>query len=175
MSWRKLTQNGFYVHNFAFGNGSERVNIATVDTDVPILEMYFQSMLNVKICLQYGTSSATTLYELSENSLDRSAFSGCDTTSCFEGKSALKKHDIFSGTGFARHCKFFPTKTVLIDKIHTQSKVENIPTNYCSICFTDYFVDYLYRDEQTSQGLEYATVFYCVIKAFFFVFFFRES
>ena len=67
MSWRKLTQNGFYVHNFAFGNGFERVNIATVDTNVPILEMYFQSMLNGKICLQYRTSSATTLYDLSEN------------------------------------------------------------------------------------------------------------
>ena len=41
MSWRKLTQNGFYVHNFAFDNGFERVNIATVDTDVPILKCIF--------------------------------------------------------------------------------------------------------------------------------------
>ena len=62
-------------------------------------------MLNGKMYLQYGTSSATTLYDLSENSLDRSlavallglhVFSGCDTTSCFEGKGTFKKHDIFS-------------------------------------------------------------------------------
>ena len=46
---------------FAFDTGFERVNIVTVDTD--ILEMYFQSILNGKIYLQYGTSSATTLYE----------------------------------------------------------------------------------------------------------------
>ena len=45
---------------FAFDTGFERFNIVTVDTD--ILEMYFQSMLNGKIYLQYGTSSAT-LYE----------------------------------------------------------------------------------------------------------------
>ena len=64
--------------------------------DVTVSAMYFQSMLSGKIYLQYGTSSATTLYDLSENSLDRSlvrallglhAFSSCKTTSCFEGKA----------------------------------------------------------------------------------------
>ena len=83
--------------------------------------MYFQSMLNGKIYLQYGTSSANTLYDLSENPLDRNivqalpglhAFSGCDTTSCFEGKGTLKKHNIFLGTGFARYFKFCPTKVM---------------------------------------------------------------
>ena len=100
--------------------------------------MYFQSILDGKIDLQYGTSSATTLYDLSENSLDRNlvqdlpglhAFSGCDTTSCSEGKGTLKKHNIFSGMVFPRFFKFCPTKAVLIEKIHVQSKVENIPTN----------------------------------------------
>ena len=83
--------------------------------------MYFQSMLNEKIYLQYGTSSANTLYDLSENPLDRNivqalpglhAFSGCDTTSCFEGKGTLKKHNIFLGTGFSRYFKFCPTKVM---------------------------------------------------------------
>ena len=106
---------------FVFDIGFERVNIVTVDTDVAILGMYFQSMLNGKIYLQYGTSSATSSehhqYELSENSLDKSlvqalpglrAFSGCDTTRCFEGKGTLEKHNIFSERGFqARNQKFF--------------------------------------------------------------------
>ena len=60
-------------------------------------------------------------------------FSGCDTTSCFEGKGTLKKHNIFSATGFVHYFKFCPIKTVLADKIHAQSKVMNIPTNVQSI------------------------------------------
>ena len=50
----------FLCAKFAFDIGFERVNIVTVDTDVVILGIYFQSMLNRKIYLQYGTSSATT-------------------------------------------------------------------------------------------------------------------
>ena len=99
----------FLCAQFAFDIGFERVNIVTVDTDVAILGMYFQSMLNGNIYLQYGTSSATTLYDLSENSLDKSlvqtllglhAFDGCDTASCSEGKDTLEKHNIFSERGF---------------------------------------------------------------------------
>ena len=84
--------------------------------------MYFQSILNGKIDLQYGTSSATTLYDLSENSLDKRfvqalpglhAFSGCDTTSCFEGKDTLEKHNTFSERGFqARNQKVFRAREV---------------------------------------------------------------
>ena len=48
--------------------GFEKVNIVIVDTDVTILGIYFQSMLNSKIYLQYGTSSAAKLYDLPENS-----------------------------------------------------------------------------------------------------------
>ena len=88
----------FLCAQFAFDIGFERVNIVTVDTDVAILGMYFQSKLNGKIYLQYGTSSATTLYDLSENSLDRSLY-------------------------------LLTVLTVLIDKIHVQSKVESISSN----------------------------------------------
>ena len=138
MSRSKLTQKCFYVHNSLL-----TFDLKGTDTDVAILGMYFQSILNGKIYLQYGTSSSTTLYDLSENSLDSlvqalpglHAFSGCDTTSCFEGNGNLKKHNIFSGTGFARYFKFFPTKTVLIDKIHNQSKVENTLTNVQCVSF----------------------------------------
>ena len=77
----------FLCAKFVFDIGFERANIATVDKDVAILGIYFQSMLNGKIYLQYGTSSAMTLYDLPKNLLDRSlvqalpglhAFSGCD-------------------------------------------------------------------------------------------------
>ena len=114
----------FLCAQFAFDNGFKRVNIVTVDKDVAILGTYFQSMLNGKIYLQYGTLSATTLYNLSENSLDRSlvqalpglhGFSGCDTTSCFEGKVTLKKHNIFSGMGFQR-------KLYLLTKLMSKAK-----------------------------------------------------
>ena len=106
---------------FAFDIGFERVidfDIIAVDTGVATLGMYFQSMPNGKIYLQYGISLAKTLYDLSENSFDRSlvralpglhAFRGCDTTSCFEGKCTLNKH-VFSERGFARYFKFSPNK-----------------------------------------------------------------
>ena len=93
--------------------------------------MYFQSILNGKIYLQYGTSSATTLYDLSENSLHRNlvqdlpglhSFSGCDTTSCFEGKGTLKKHNIFSGMGFPRFSSFAPKKLYLLRKFMSEAK-----------------------------------------------------
>ena len=78
--------------------------------------MYFQSMLNAKIYLQYGTSLATTLYDLSENLLNRSlvqalpclhAFSGCDTANCFEGKGTLEKHKFSQRGGFRRATRNF--------------------------------------------------------------------
>ena len=89
----------FLCAQFTFDIGFERVNTVAVDTDAAILGMCFQSMLNGKIYLLYGASSVTMLYDLSQNSLDRSlaqalpdlhAFSRCNTTSCFEGKGTLK-------------------------------------------------------------------------------------
>ena len=65
----------FLYAQFTFHIGFKRVNIVTVDIDLAILGMYFQSLLNKKIYLQYGASSATTLYDLYGNSLDRSL--GC--------------------------------------------------------------------------------------------------
>ena len=60
----------FLCAQFAFDTGFERVNIVTADIDLAILGMYFQSILNTKVYFQYGPSSATMLYDLSENSLD---------------------------------------------------------------------------------------------------------
>ena len=87
-----------------------------------ILRMYFQSMFNWKIYLQYRTSSASTLHDLS---MDRSlvqalpglhAFSGFDKTSCFEGKGTLKKYSIFSERGFAVISSFAQQKLYLLTK-----------------------------------------------------------
>ena len=95
-------------------------------------------MFNGKIYLQYGASSARTLYDLSKNSLDGSlvqalpgldGFSGGYTTSCFEGKCSLKKHNIFSETRFARNFKFCSTKTVFTE----ESKVESISSHVQSV------------------------------------------
>ena len=72
---------------FAFDIRFDRVNIVTADTDLAILGMYFQSMLNMKIYFQYRSLSAMILYDLSENSLNWNlvqalpsldAFSGCN-------------------------------------------------------------------------------------------------
>lgn len=100
---------------FALNIGFEKVNIVIVDTDVTILGIYFQSMLNSKIYLQYGTSSAAKLYDLPENSRSLVqalpglyAFSGYNKTSCFEEEGTL---------GFVHYVKFCLTKTILTEKI----------------------------------------------------------
>ena len=56
----------FLCAQFTFDIEFERVNIVAEGTDVAILGMIFQFMLNGKIYLQYATSSATTLCNLSE-------------------------------------------------------------------------------------------------------------
>ena len=121
----------FLCAQFAFDIGFERAKLVTADTDVAILGMYFQFMLNVKIYLHYGASSAMTLYDLSENLLDRSfaqalpglhAFSGSNTTSCFEGKGTLKKHNIFSGVGLPIISSFAQQKLYLLTKFMFKAK-----------------------------------------------------
>ena len=61
------------------------------------------------------------------------ALSVYDKSSCFERKGTLEKHDILSGTRFAYYFKFWPTKTVLTEKSHVQSKVENIPSHVLNV------------------------------------------
>ena len=110
---------------FAFDTGFERFNIVTVDTD--ILEMYFQSMLNGKIYLQYGTSSAT-LYETVWKFIRSKSCSSfawfymllvVTTQLAVSKEKILWKSIIFSQEqGFARYFKFCQIKNVLTDKIH---------------------------------------------------------
>ena len=47
----------FLAAQFAFELGFERVNVITIDTDVVVLAIYFQELLNETIYLQYGTST----------------------------------------------------------------------------------------------------------------------
>ena len=97
--------------------GFETVSIVIVDTDVTIFKIYFQSMQNSNVYLQYGALSATKFYDLSENSRSLvqafpglHAFSGYNKTSRFEGEGTLKKHNIFSEISFVHYFKFCPTK-----------------------------------------------------------------
>ena len=116
--------------------------------------MYFQSMLNEKIYVQYGTSSATTLYDLSENSLDRSlvqafhglhVFSVCDTTSCFYGRGTLKKHNIFLEYMVCPLFQVLPSKTCTYCQ-NSCPKQRGEYSDYFSMCFINCFVNILYRD-----------------------------
>ena len=88
----------FLAAQFAFELGFERVNIITIDTDVVVLAIYFQELLNETIYLQYGTSTRTQIYNMSSHTIKPKvaaalpgmhAIRSCDSTSCFEGKGNL--------------------------------------------------------------------------------------
>ena len=53
----KADNNIFLATQFAFDLGFERVNIITIDTDVALLALYYQSILKGRIFLEYGTSA----------------------------------------------------------------------------------------------------------------------
>ena len=85
----------FLAARYAFELGFERVNIISIDTDVAVLAVYYQSILDGKIFLEYGTATNVQKFDISSNSLNESlvkalpgihALSGCDSTSCFSGK-----------------------------------------------------------------------------------------
>ena len=75
--------------------GLERVNVVTIDTDVVVPTIYFQSQLTGKIYMKYGTDPNLAYYDISLHTSDAQlvqalpgihALSGCDSTSCFIGK-----------------------------------------------------------------------------------------
>ena len=55
----------FRCAQFEFHRGFERVNIITIDTDVAIIAIYFQSILDGKIYLEFGTSTRMQLFDIS--------------------------------------------------------------------------------------------------------------
>ena len=76
--------------------GFKRFNVVTIDTDVIVLADYFQSKLTGKIYMQFGTAPNLSYYNISLHTFDARlvqalpeihAFSGCDFTSYFIGKS----------------------------------------------------------------------------------------
>ena len=88
----------FLAAQLAYDLGFAKVNIITIDTDVAILAIYYQSILNGTIFLEYGTSTKVQIYDMSRHSIDESlvrallgihALSGCDSTSCFDGKGKV--------------------------------------------------------------------------------------
>ena len=85
----------FLCAQFAFQLGFERVNVATIDTDVVVLAVYFQSQLTGKMYMEYGTAPNLAYYDISLHTFDVQlvqalpgihALSGCNSASCFIGK-----------------------------------------------------------------------------------------
>ena len=79
--------------------GFSSANIITVDSDVAILCLYYQSMINLSLVLDYGTGTKTSIFDIESNTLDDdlkdalpglNAFTGCNSTSCFSGQGKVK-------------------------------------------------------------------------------------
>ena len=84
-------------HAASLGFGS--ANIITVDSDVVILCLYYQSRINLSLVLEYGTGTKTSIFDIESNTLDDdlkdalpglNAFTGCDSTGCFSGQGKVK-------------------------------------------------------------------------------------
>ena len=85
----------FLCAQFTFQLGFEQVNVVTIDTDVVVLAVYFQSQLTGKIYMEYGTAPNLAYYDISLHTFNAQlvqalpgihALSGGDSTSCFIGK-----------------------------------------------------------------------------------------
>ena len=85
----------FLCAQFTFQLGFERVHVVTIDTEVVVLAVYFQSQLTGKIYMEYGTAPNLAYCDISLHTFDAQlvqalpgidAVSGCDSTSCFIGK-----------------------------------------------------------------------------------------
>ena len=84
----------FLCASFAADLGFSSVNIVTVDSDVAILSLYYQTKLDISLYLELGTGSRVRIFNISSKSIDGQitnvlpslhAISGCDSTSCFSG------------------------------------------------------------------------------------------
>ena len=83
--------------------GFKSVSIITVDSDVAILSLYFQSKLGVEIYLQMATGFREKIYKVGSNDLSPEvldalpsihALSGCDSTSAFSGVGKTKFYKV---------------------------------------------------------------------------------
>ena len=79
--------------------GFSSANIITVDSDVAILCLYYQSRINLSLVPEYGIGTKTSVFDIESNTLDDdlkdalpglNAFTGCDSTSCFSGQGKVK-------------------------------------------------------------------------------------
>ena len=89
----------FLCSQYAAHLGFDSVKIITVDSDVAILALYFQTQLEVSIYLEMGTGSRTKIFNIASNTIPDTvkkalpalhALSGCDSTSCFNGLGKVK-------------------------------------------------------------------------------------
>ena len=89
----------FLCASFASDLGFEKVRIVTVDSDMGILALYHQQQIQAKLLLEIGTGSNLKILDISSHTFSKSlidalpglhAFSGCDTTSSFNGIGKVK-------------------------------------------------------------------------------------
>ena len=66
------------------------MKIIIIDSDIPILALYFASKIKTHIYLEMGTGAKVVVYDITSNTLEAlpglHSFLGCDTTSSFSGK-----------------------------------------------------------------------------------------
>ena len=92
--------------------GFLRANIVTIDFDVAILSLYYQSRVGAHLSLEYGTIKKTVIFNIATNTVDKDlkdALPGLHalTTSCFSGQGKLnslkllkKMKDLFMHQSF---------------------------------------------------------------------------
>ena len=89
----------FLCTQFAATLGFEQVKIVTVDSDVAILALYFQSKITCNMFLEFGTGNRRVIYDISKHFIEQEicdalpgihAVTGCDTTSCFNSIGKVK-------------------------------------------------------------------------------------
>ena len=79
--------------------GFQSANIVTVDSDVAILSLFYQSRMDISLSLEYGTGNKTNIFDIGSNTVEEDlkysfpglhALTGCDSTSCFRGQGKIK-------------------------------------------------------------------------------------
>ena len=84
----------FLCARYASSLGFNRVRIATVDSDVGVLSLYYKELIQANLILEFGSGSKEMIYDIDGADIPAQlakalpalhALSGCDSTSSFSG------------------------------------------------------------------------------------------
>ena len=121
----------FLCASFASSLGIDNVKI---DTDVFVLSLYYQPILNCSIYLEFGTGSNMKLYDIRESELERKitdalpsfhALTGCDSTSSFSGIGKAKAFEVLKSNE-----SFIDAMAILGEEENVSLIVENAIQEY---------------------------------------------